>query len=84
MEIIVQGHKIETKEIWDIQYEADSWNVSVTIKVSNKPNIVIGRRVPWECSRFSMDGIVQPYKTLYTDLKAKWDTDKTDVEIFKL
>lgn len=84
MEIIVQGHTIDTKDIWDIQYESDSWKVSVTIKLTDKADIVIGRKVPWECSRFTMDGIVSPYKKLYTDIKTKWEADKSDLQVFKL
>jgi len=83
-EIIIEGHKIDTKDIWDVQYNSDSWRVDVTIKITGKPNIIIGRKVPWECSRMTMEGIVSPYKKLYESIKQKWEADKSDLPVFKL
>lgn len=84
MEIIIEGIKVDTKDIWAVDYSADAWEVSVTVRITDKPNIVIGKRVPWECSRFTMDGIVEPYKKLYESIKEKWEADKSDLPIFKL
>lgn len=80
MKIIIEGHEVDTKDIWDVQYKADAWNVSVTIKITDKN----GRRVPWEISRMGMDNIVAPYEKLYKSIKEKWEADKSDIPVFKL
>lgn len=43
MEIIVQGHKIDTKEIWDIEFDCNSYDISLEIKLIDKPSIVLQR-----------------------------------------
>lgn len=84
MEIIIEGHKVDTKDIWDVSYKSDSWNVTVTVKITGKASITIGRKVPWECSRFQMESIVAPYERLYESIKEKWEADKSELQVFKL
>lgn len=84
MEIIIEGHKIDTKDIWDVQYSADAWEVKITVSITDKQPIVIGRRVPWEITRYGMQGILLPYEQLYKSIKEKWEADKNDIPTFKL
>lgn len=84
MEIIIQGHKIDTKDIWDIEHISDTRSVWIIIKVVGKPNINIGRNIPYETRQGEFQQYWQPYQKLYDDLKAKWEADKTDLQIFKL
>lgn len=84
MEIIIEGNKVDTKDIWDVQYNSDAWNVTVTVKITGKKDIVIGRRVPWEISPMGMYDIVAPYKKLYNSIKEKWEADKSELPVFKL
>lgn len=84
MEIIVEGHKIETKDIWDIEHICNTREVWVIIKITGKPNISIGRRIPYETCTGQFQKYWQPYEVLYNLLKAKWEADKSETPIFKL
>lgn len=83
-EIIVQGHKIDTKDIWDIEYNTNSRYVNITIKITDRPDIVIGRSIAYETYSYQFEGINAPYKKLYNELKEKWKADKSDIPVFKL
>lgn len=84
MEIIVQGHKIDTKDIWDIIHVSNTREVSITIKLTDKPDITIGRRIPYETGHGQFNRYWQPYEDLYESLKEKWEADKSDIQVFKL
>lgn len=84
MEIIIQGHKVDTKDIWDIIYEPKGRSVSVIVKITDKPIIVISRTIPYETYTSEFKEIYAPYKKLYNELKDKWEADKAELPVFKL
>lgn len=83
-EIIVQGHKIDTKDIWDITHVYNTREVWVTVKVTGHKDIVIGRRIPYETCTGQFGKYWNPYEKLYNELKEKWEADKTDIPTFKI
>lgn len=84
MNIIVQGSQIDTKDIWDIELLNNSREICVIIKLIDKDNIHIGRSIDYETHSYEMNGIKKPYERLYNEVKEKWESDKTELEIFKL
>lgn len=83
-EIIIEGHKVDTKDIWDIKLTTSTREASVTIKVTDKPDIVIGRTIPYETYSGQFRGYWEPYEALYKSIKEKWEADKSDIPVFKL
>lgn len=83
-EIIIQGHKIDTKDIWDLKLITDSRYTGVVIKITDKPNIEIGKRIPYETYPSEFREYYVPYEKLYKDIKAKWEADKSEITVFKL
>lgn len=84
MEIVIEGHKIDTKDIWDVIYEGNSRGVWVTIKLIDKPEIIIGRKIPYETYQYEMHEKFKPYIKLYDKIKEKWNADKSELPVFKL
>ena len=84
MEIIIEGHKVDTKDIWDIELITDSRYVGIRIRVIDKPDILIGRKIAYETYSSEYSNIYAPYKKLYSEVKEKWELDKTELQIFKL
>ena len=84
MEIIIEGHKVDTKDIWDIELITDSRYAGIRIKVTDKPDILIGRKIAYETYSSEFSGIYAPYKKLYSAVKEKWESDKSDIPVFKL
>lgn len=83
-EIIIEGNKIDTKDIWDIELKTGSRWTGVIIKVTDKPNIEIGRSIPYETYPSQFRGYYDPYEKLFEQIKTKWEADKSDIPIFKL
>lgn len=84
MEIIIEGHKVETLNIWDIKLDSDAWGIWIRIGIIDKPEIVIGRKIPYDSSRMTVEGYEAPYKRLYKSIKEKWEADKSLIPVFKL
>lgn len=84
MKIIIQGREIDTKEIWDIKLKTESRYVKLIIKITDKPNIEIGRNIVYETYPSEFREIYAPYERLYKEIKEKWEADKADIPIFKL
>jgi len=84
MEIIIEGHKVDTKDIWDVQYLEHSRSVSVVVKVTDKPDIIVHRTIPYETRPSEFEEYYAPYERLYKSIKEKWDADKLDIPVFKL
>lgn len=84
MKIVVQGHTIETTEIYDIVDISDSWQVGFKICLIDKPDLVIGRNIDYDCSPDRRHSIEYPYERLMKEVKAKWEEDKTTLPIYKL
>lgn len=84
MEIIIEGHKVDTKDIWDITIDCGSRGVYITIKVIDKSNIIIGKKIPYETYVSEYQGYYAPYKKLYQSIKEKWEADKSEIPVFKI
>jgi hypothetical protein len=84
MKIIIEGNLVETKDIWDIELIDRSREIWLNVKIIDKPDIKIGRQLPYDASSSTIQGYSEPYKRLYNSIKNKLEQDKTDLEIFKL
>lgn len=84
MEIIIEGHKIDTLNIWAIELESDGWGIWIKVKIIDKPEIIIGRKIPYESTPLTIAGYKEPYNRLYESLKLKWELDKSEIPVFKL
>lgn len=84
MEIIVEGHKIDTKDIYDIESMCTGRFAGFKIKLTEKDDIVIGRRIPYERTPNEIMDYHKPYNKLMESIKEKWESDKTEIPIFKL
>jgi hypothetical protein len=84
MEIIVEGHKIDTLDIWDIVLETNTREVYVLIKLTDKPNMKIGRKIPYETYQSEYNDYWSPFEKLFKSLMIKWEKDKAALEIFKI
>lgn len=84
MKIVVCGHIIETTDIYDIVLITTTRNAAVVIKQINKPDVTIGKSIPYETRHGEFREYWDPYEKLYNDVKAKWEADKTELPIFKL
>ncbi len=82
--IVVEGHKIDTKEIFDIELILKSRECGVKIKLIDKPELYISRTIPYETYNSEFQGYYAPYKALYKSVKEQWEADKTELKIFKL
>ncbi len=84
MKVIIEGHTVETTEIWDIVYKSDPWGVYVTIKITDKPDLVIGRKLPYDMTSSRLDELRSPYIKLYKSIKEQWEADMSETKVFKL
>ncbi len=84
MEIIVEGRKIETKEIWKVSLITESRKCGVLIQLVDKCDIFIGRSIPYETYPSEFQGYYAPYKKLYAQIKEQWDADQLNIPVFKL
>lgn len=84
MKIVVEGHLIETQDIWDIIYESSSREVWVKIKQIDKPTISVGCNIAYDTSNYQVQDKQAPYKRLYEEVKKKWESDKNDIPTFKI
>ncbi len=82
--IVVEGHTIETKEIWEIKGIYKSRECGVKIKLIDKPTIYIGRSIPYETYPSEFRGYYAPYEKLEKSLIEQWEADKTELKVFKL
>lgn len=84
MKIIVEGHEIDTLDIWDIKHIENTREVWVIVCVKDKPDVKIGRRIPYETYSHEFQEYWRPYKKLYKKLKEQWESDKNQIPVFKL
>lgn len=84
MEIIIEGRKIDTLDIWDIELVTNTREAKIIIKVTDKPQIIIGRNIPYETRQGEFREYWRPYEKLYAEITKKWEADKSDIPVFKL
>lgn len=82
--IIVEGHAIDTKDIWDLQLINTTRQAGIIIRIINNPDITIYKNIPYETRSGEFQGYWQPFKRLYEDVKTKWEADKSEIPVFKL
>lgn len=82
--IIVEGHAIDTKDIWQLELITSTRIAGIKIKIINNPDIFIYKNIPYETTLGRFSEYWQPFEKLYDKVKEKWEADKTDVPIFKL
>lgn len=83
MIIIVEGHLIETKEIWDIA-DAPHRMHGFIIKILGPKEIIIGKPQQYDVSNSTVQGINDTYRKLKEAVIEKWKSDKTEIPVFKL
>lgn len=84
MEIIIEGYKVDTLNIWDVELIENTREVWVVVKITDKPNINIGRTIPYETYQHEYAEIWKPFRKLYKSIKEKWEADKSETPVFKL
>lgn len=84
MEIIIEGRKVDTLDIWDIEIVKNTREVYILVKITDDKPIKIGRHISCETYPSEFRDIYAPYEKLYDALKTKWNGDKIIVPIFKL
>ena len=81
--IIVEGHTIETKEIFDI-VEAGHNLHGFVIKLIDKPDIFIGKKYDSNAWNFAIRDTNDRYRKLREEIKKQWEADKTELKVFRL
>lgn len=90
MEIIVQGHKIDTKDIYEIvDIEAHKTmflnrQAGFVIKLVDKPSITVGQSIPYESYPSEIGEIKRKWDKLMKSVIEKWEADKSDIQVFKI
>jgi len=89
-EIIVQGHKIDTKEIFDIKdIEHDkkmflNRHAGFVIYLIDKKPLSLYEHIPYESYPREISEIKEKWRKLQKQVEEKWQADKTDLPVFKL
>jgi|GEM_PF-3897734 hypothetical protein len=90
MKIIVQGHEVETKEIWDIVDIEKGKTMFLNreagfiIKITDKPDIRIGQKIPYESYPSEIAEIKSKWHKQMNLIIAAWNTDKSETQVFKI
>lgn len=90
MEIIVQGHKVETKEIFRIvdieHYKTMFMNreAGFIIELIDKPSIKVGERIPYESYPSQIWDKKQKWENLKKEVIKQWEQDKLNVPVFSV
>lgn len=83
MVIIVEGHLIETKEIWDV-VEMDIRYHGFMIKLLGPKEIIIGEKQVFENDTMTKRGKNDRYRKLRESVIELWQKDKADIPVLKL
>lgn len=90
MEIIVQGHKIDTKDIWDIvDIEAHKTmflnrEAGFIIKLVGDKQIKIGENIPYDSYPSEISDTKRKWRKLEKEVREKWEEDKSDIPTFTI
>ena len=84
MKIIIQGITVETTTICDIELITNTREAKIIITRVDLAPIVISRSIPYETRSGEFQGYWAPYKKLYNEIKAQWESDKIEIPVFKL
>lgn len=82
-EIIIQGYKVDTKDIWHISELDKRGYAGLVIGVVDKDEIVIQEYIDnlYNCNQ---SGVRSKYRRLKEELTKKWNEDKSDIPVFKI
>lgn len=83
MEIIVEGHKIDTKDIFSIDGINSRGYDGIVIRMVDKPNILLQEYTD-NIYSYNARAVRDKYQRLKKALIEKWEQDKSDLPIFKL
>ena len=83
-EIIVQGFKIDTKDIWEIEDLSTSRLAGFKVCLVGGREITVTKGIPYESYPSDIRNAHAPYDRLRESIEEKWKADKTDLPIFKL
>ena len=83
MEIIVEGHKFDTKDIWKIEECEDRGYDGMVIGLIDRPDLV-WKEYTDNLYSYNRSCVRSKYQRLIKSLKEKWEQDKNDLTIFKL
>lgn len=84
MEIIVEGHKIDTKDIWEIKDLSTGRQAGFKICLVGDREIKIVTDIPYERTPSQIHDAHRPYDNLRKSIEEKWKADQTDIPVFKL
>jgi hypothetical protein len=83
-EIIIQGIKVDTKDIWEIKDLSTSRLAGFSVHLIGGDVIKVTKGIPYESYPYEIRDAHAPYDRLRREIEAKWKADKTDLPIFKL
>lgn len=83
MEIIVEGYKIDTKDIWKIEGTKKRGYDGLVIGITDKPDIVLEEYTD-NLFNHNRKAILDKYDKLRKAVEEKWNEDKNDIPTFKL
>lgn len=83
MEIIIQGHKVDTKDIWDICDLDRRGYAGLIVRLVDDQQIVLSEYIDnlWN---FKQSDAHEKYRRLKEELTKKWEEDKLDIPVFKV
>lgn len=90
MEIVVEGRKIDTKDIFAIvdieHYKTAFFNreAGFIIERIEKKDLRFGEGIPYETYPSEIGRIKAKWKKLQDAVCEKWEKDKTELEVFKV
>lgn len=90
MEIIVQGNKINTKDIWnvvDIEKGKKMFlnrEAGFIIRLNNGSDIKVGQRIAYESYPSEIRAIKDKWSALEKQVREKWQSDKSHIPVFKV
>ena len=91
MQILIQNKVVETKDIADIvDIEADKkmfLNREAGFKIiflNGTPKMVFKQTIPYESSRNEISEIKNKWYSMMIKVIEKWQSDKTEIETFKV
>ncbi len=84
MKILVEGHVIDTQDIWKISDISSSRKAGFIIHLTEGKKLEISKGIPYESYSYEIRSAHAPYDRLRKSIEEKWNQDKSDLPVFKL
>jgi hypothetical protein len=84
MEILVEGHKIDTKDIWKIEDIGSSRVAGFVIHLIGGKTLQVSKSISYYSTPYDIREANAPYDRLRKAIEDKWEQDKNDLPTFKL